>query len=321
MAPGARGAIAAATAASASCASWSLGVTAAILSNNRRYAPFGLQGGNRGRWAAIMLSARTAASSRWARRTALTCKPEISLVVETPGGGGFRRNLTVPNSFRGDTGGVRCVNILRLRRAANLRHVPQPVSRAQLNKGEWNMLNKKFAAMLAGVSVAWFAMAAPASAHSDKELVVGDRHGVRSFEFKQGNTYTGFDVDLWAAIAKQLKLKYKLQPMDFNGIIPGLQTNNIDAALAGITIRDDRKQVIDFSDPYYESGLSILVNENNTTIKRPADLAGKTVAVKTGTATVDYMQKKRPLRQAQAVPQYRQRLPGIGYGSRGCGGS
>ena len=51
----------------------------------------------------------------------------------------------------------------------------------------------------------------------------------------------GFDVDLWAAIAKELKLDYTLKPMDFSGIIPALQTKNIDLALAGITITDERK--------------------------------------------------------------------------------
>ena len=44
-----------------------------------------------------------------------------------------------------------------------------------------------------------------------------------------------FDVDLWAAIAKELKLDYELKPMDFSGIIPALQTKNVDLALAGIT--------------------------------------------------------------------------------------
>src|SRR5690606_17745174 len=87
-----------------------------------------------------------------------------------------------------------------------------------------------------------------------------------------------------------------------NGIIPGLQTRNIDAALAGITIRDDRKQVIDFSDPYYESGLAILVSNDNDKIKTADDLAGKTVAVKIGTATVDYLCKEVPKAELQAVP-------------------
>ena len=44
------------------------------------------------------------------------------------------------------------------------------------------------------------------------------------FEFKQGDKYVGFDIDLWAAVAKELKLDYTLKPMDFGGIIPALQT-------------------------------------------------------------------------------------------------
>ena len=104
------------------------------------------------------------------------------------------------------------------------------------------MIKRKFAAALVGLSVAMFGAASSAQA---KELVVATDTAFVPFEFKQGNTYTGFDVDLWAATLAELKLQYKLQPMDFNGIIPGLQTKNIDVALAGITIRDDRKKVID----------------------------------------------------------------------------
>ena len=129
------------------------------------------------------------------------------------------------------------------------------------------MIKRKFAAALVGLSVAMFGAASSAQA---KELVVATDTAFVPFEFKQGNTYTGFDVDLWAAIAKELKLQYKLQPMDFNGIIPGLQTKNIDVALAGITIRDDRKKVIDFSDPYYESGLAIWSATRTPTSRTPS---------------------------------------------------
>ncbi|KAG1433273.1 hypothetical protein G6F57_022280 [Rhizopus arrhizus] len=98
--------------------------------------------------------------------------------------------------------------------------------------------------------------------------------------------------------------------MAFNGILPGLQPKHIAAALAGITIRDDRKKVIDISEHYYESGLAILVGEKNTDIKDAKSLAGKTVAVKTGTATVDFLQAQvpdaklkltTPIRRARAV--------------------
>ncbi|OZI34955.1 glutamine ABC transporter substrate-binding protein GlnH [Bordetella genomosp. 10] len=164
------------------------------------------------------------------------------------------------------------------------------------------MLKRKIAAALAVLSVTWFAAAAPAAAQSGKQLVVATDTAFVPFEFKQGNAYTGFDIELWAAIAKELNLNYRLQPMDFNGIIPGLQTRNIDVALAGITIRDDRKQVIDFSDPYYESGLTILVGEKNNTIKTAQDLAGKNVAVKTGTSTVDFLKAQVPDAKLKLFP-------------------
>lgn len=163
------------------------------------------------------------------------------------------------------------------------------------------MIKRKVAAALVGLSVAMFGAVSGAQAQG-KELVVATDTAFVPFEFKQGNAYVGFDIDLWAAIAKELNLKYKLQPMDFNGIIPGLQTKNIDAALAGITIRDDRKKVIDFSDPYYESGLAILVGEKNTDIKDAKSLAGKTVAVKTGTATVDFLKAQVPDAKLKLFP-------------------
>lgn len=62
------------------------------------------------------------------------------------------------------------------------------------------------------------------------------------FEFKQEGKYVGFDIDLWDAIARQLNIDYTLKPMDFSGIIPALQTRNVDVAMAGITITEQRKK-------------------------------------------------------------------------------
>lgn len=126
------------------------------------------------------------------------------------------------------------------------------------------------------------------SAHSVNKLIVAVDTAFVPFEFKQGEHYVGFDIDLWAAIAKELQLNYTLKPMDFGGIIPALQTKNIDLALAGITITDERKKAIEFSDGYYTSCLLLMVNADNTTIKGINDLNGKVVAVKSGTGSVDY---------------------------------
>ncbi|MBS0969650.1 glutamine ABC transporter substrate-binding protein GlnH [Chimaeribacter arupi] len=138
------------------------------------------------------------------------------------------------------------------------------------------------------------------SAHAADKLIVATDTAFVPFEFKQGDKYVGFDIDLWDAIAKELKLDYSLKPMDFSGIIPALQTHNVDLALAGITITPERKNAIDFSDGYYNSGLLVMVKNDNTAINGEKDLAGKVVAVKSGTGSVDYAKaniKTKDLRQ------------------------
>lgn len=140
-----------------------------------------------------------------------------------------------------------------------------------------------FNLLLAALSLA-FAV----SSHAVDKLVVAVDTAFVPFEFKQGEHYVGFDIDLWAAVAKELKLNYTLKPMDFGGIIPALQTKNIDLALAGITITDERKKAVEFSDGYYTSGLLVMVNADNTTVKGIDDLNSKVVAVKSGTDLVDY---------------------------------
>ena len=123
-----------------------------------------------------------------------------------------------------------------------------------------------------------------------EKLRVGVDTAFVPFEFKgKDGKYTGFDVELWQAIAKRLNLDYKLIPMDFNGLIPGLTTGNLDVVLAAIFIKSSREKAIDFSHPYFRAGLKVMVRSENEDINGPQDLKGKVVAVKTGTATVDYV--------------------------------
>ena len=92
---------------------------------------------------------------------------------------------------------------------------------------------KRIAALIMGLAL-MTVLVAPASA---KELVVAHDTNFMPFEFKgPDGKFTGFDIELWETIAKKLGLSYKFQPMDFNGIIPGLQTGNVDVGIAGMTI-------------------------------------------------------------------------------------
>lgn len=134
-----------------------------------------------------------------------------------------------------------------------------------------------------------------------KELVVGVDANFMPFEFKIDGKLTGFDVELWDAIAKDLDLKYQWQTMDFNGIIPALQSKAIDAAIAGITIKSDREKVVDFSYPYYDAGLILLVRADNKDIRSVEDLKGKVVATKLGTTSVDFL-KSVPTKEVKLLP-------------------
>jgi glutamine transport system substrate-binding protein len=127
------------------------------------------------------------------------------------------------------------------------------------------------------------------AAYADDLIVATDTAFV-PFEFKEGDKYVGFDIDLWDAIATEIGVTYELRPMDFAGIIPALQTGQVDVALAGITVKPERQKVIDFSDGYYDSGLLLMVPADST-ITGFADLAGKTLSVKTGTSSSDYAEE------------------------------
>ena len=125
---------------------------------------------------------------------------------------------------------------------------------------------------------------------SAADLIVATDTAFVPFEFKVEDKYVGFDIDMWDAIAKEIGVTYELRPMDFAGIIPALQTGQVDVALAGITIKPERQEAIDFSDGYYDSGLLLMVPADSA-VESAADLAGKTLAVKTGTSASDYAEE------------------------------
>ena len=122
----------------------------------------------------------------------------------------------------------------------------------------------------------------------NKKYVIACDSKFAPFSFEENGKYKGIDVELLDAIAKEEKFEYELKPMDFNGIIPGLTSNQLDGAISAMTITDERKQVLDFSEGYFVSGLSVVVNKDNTSINSVNDLNGKKVSIKKGTAGAKY---------------------------------
>jgi glutamine transport system substrate-binding protein len=138
--------------------------------------------------------------------------------------------------------------------------------------------------------VLWIVLIVGAGALQAKTLIVGCDTGFKPFVFiGPDGSYTGFDIELWESIAKRLKLDYKLERMAFKDLIPALVNKKIDVALAGITIISQREKQIDFSFPYYESGLRILVRAGDNQISDIGDLDQKVVATKQGTTSAKFV--------------------------------
>ncbi|WP_198410826.1 transporter substrate-binding domain-containing protein [Microbacterium halophytorum] len=126
---------------------------------------------------------------------------------------------------------------------------------------------------------------------ADSYTVVTDTAFV-PFEFQEeeGGEYVGFDIDIIYEIADRVGFEVEHENTNFDGIIPGLQTGTFDIAIAGMTITEERAEAVDFTSPYYKSGLRVGVPIDNDTIQGVDDLEGLTVATRLGSTSADYIQ-------------------------------
>lgn len=99
----------------------------------------------------------------------------------------------------------------------------------------------------------------------------------------------GFDMDLITAIGEDQGFKVEFQNLQFDALVPALQSGQIDIIAAGMNGEDEeRRKQVDFSDPYYDSGLVVAVKNDNTTINGIDDLTSDMkVAAQIGTTGAD----------------------------------
>ena len=89
-------------------------------------------------------------------------------------------------------------------------------------------------------------------------------------------------MDLIRAIGTKLGYKVEISSMGFDALIPALNSGNIDVAIAGMSITDERKKVVVFSDPYYTSGLIVMVKKDDDTIEGFSDLKENELLCRSG---------------------------------------
>ena len=119
-------------------------------------------------------------------------------------------------------------------------------------------------------------------AEEDKTLVMATNAEFPPYEYYEGEEVIGIDVDIAKAVAEELGMELKIEDMAFDSVIPAVSSGKADIALAGLTVTDERKDNLNFTDTYAKATQVIIVKEDSA-IAGPDDLEGKKIGVQLGT--------------------------------------
>ena len=120
------------------------------------------------------------------------------------------------------------------------------------------------------------------------DLIVATNAEFKPYEYIENNQIVGIDMDIMQAICDELSMNLVIENMAFDSILPAIQSGKATVGAAGMTVTEDRKKNVDFSDSYTTSKQVIIVNDEktsaaNNTINSVDDLIGKNIGVQLGT--------------------------------------
>ncbi len=96
------------------------------------------------------------------------------------------------------------------------------------------------------------------------QLLVATNAEFAPFEYKEGDKYYGIDMEIAALLAKELGKELVIKNMDFDAVCLSVGQQKADIAMAGLTVKEDRKEHVEFSSTYYNASQKIVVPSNNT---------------------------------------------------------
>ncbi|NLC83614.1 MAG: transporter substrate-binding domain-containing protein, partial [Ruminococcaceae bacterium] len=98
---------------------------------------------------------------------------------------------------------------------------------------------------------------------SGGKLVIGTEPTFPPYEYTQGNDIIGVDIDIMAAVAKKLNMELVVENMSFEGLIPAVKSGKIKVIAAGMSVSEDRKVNVSFSDPYTDAKQVVLMRKSS----------------------------------------------------------
>jgi polar amino acid transport system substrate-binding protein len=133
--------------------------------------------------------------------------------------------------------------------------------------------------------LAMFGILIPIVRADQNVLVIGMELAFPPFEMLDSSGQpAGVSVDMAHAMGQYLNRPVRIENIPFDGLIPSLKTGKIDVIISSMTVTEDRKKSIDFTDPYLKMGLAILAAKNSAIQSiNDVDKPGRNVAVKKGT--------------------------------------
>lgn len=99
---------------------------------------------------------------------------------------------------------------------------------------------------------------------SKDQLVVATNAAFEPFEYTKGESYYGIDMEIAKALADKLGKELVIQNMDFEAVCLSVGQQKCDIAMAGLTIKPDREEYVNFSDPYYSASQKLIVTSDDT---------------------------------------------------------
>ena len=137
------------------------------------------------------------------------------------------------------------------------------------------------------------------STASKGELHTATNAAFEPYEFKEGDKIVGIDAEIAQAICDKLGYTLVIDDMEFDAIITAVSTGKADFGMAGMTVTDERKKSVDFTDSYTNAIQAIIVNDGESTVKTKADLAGKAIGVQLGTTGDIYVSDPENVKDAK----------------------
>ena len=108
-------------------------------------------------------------------------------------------------------------------------------------------------------------------AKNDNVLTMATNAEFPPYEFMEGGKIVGIDAEIGAAIAEKLGKELVIENVDFDSLIPGVQTNKYDFVMAGMTVTDERKEQVNFSQTY-ATGVQVIIVKEDSKITSVDDL-------------------------------------------------